>query len=76
MSGIFSCWAEVLSGIPQGSILGPLLFIIFINDLVDLCSDIIKMYLFADDAKLYCHVKNNGNMEDLQTGIKKIVECK
>jgi len=76
VSGIFSCWAEVLSGIPQGSILGPLLFIIFINDLVDLCSDIIKMYLFADDAKLYCHVKNNGNMEDLQTGIKKFVECK
>jgi len=55
-------------------ILGPLLFIIFINDLVDLCSDIIKMHLFADDAKLYCHVKNHGNMEDLQTGIKKFVE--
>ena len=74
MSGIFSCWAEVLSGIPQGSILGPLLFIIFINHLVDLCSDTIKMYLFADDAKLYCHVENNGNMEDLQTRIKKFVE--
>ena len=35
---------------------------------------IIKMYLFADDAKLYCHVKNHGNMEDLQTGIKKFIE--
>ena len=48
--------------------------IIFINDLVDLCSVTIKMYLFADGAKLYCHVKNNGNMEDLQTVIKKFVE--
>jgi len=44
--------------IPQGSILGPLLFVIFINDLVDVCEENIKMYLFADDVKMYCHVKN------------------
>jgi len=50
----FSCWAKVLSGIPQASILGPLSFIKFINDLVDLCKENIKMYLFADDAEMYC----------------------
>ena len=53
----FLCWADVLSGIPQGSILGPLLFIIFINDPVDFCEINLKLYHFADDAKLYCHIK-------------------
>ena len=51
MNGTFSNWKPVLSGIPQGSVLGPVLFIIFINDLPDLIKCLIK--LFADDTKLY-----------------------
>jgi len=49
---------QVLSGIPQGSVLGPLLFVIFINDLPSACGDLSSMYLFADDAKLYKCVNN------------------
>ena len=51
---------KVLSAreLSQGSILGQLFFVIFIHDLVDVCEESIKMYLFADDAKMYCHIKN------------------
>ena len=44
-----SDWATVTSGIPQGSVLGPLLFIIFINDLPDCVKSAIK--IFPDDTK-------------------------
>ena len=46
----FSSIKEVLSGIPQGSVLGPLLFVLYINDLPDYVEN--KAKLFADDLKL------------------------
>jgi len=53
--------------------LGPLLFIIFINDLVDICGGNITLYLFADDAKIYCHIKDLADKDTLQRGIAKFV---
>jgi len=46
----------------------------FRNDLVDVCEENIKMYLFADDAKMYCHVKNVADKDKLQIGIENFVD--
>jgi len=57
VNGKFSSWHNVLCGIPQGSIFGPLLFIIYINDLPDVCNNLhTKLYIYADDNKLYRHM--------------------
>ncbi len=50
----FSDYCNVISGVPQGSVLGPLLFLLYINDIHDCVLDPgIKLKLFADDVKLY-----------------------
>ena len=56
LNGIESEWASVYSGVPQGSVLGPLLFLIYINDLTDNIKSSIK--LFADDSSLFIKVRN------------------
>ena len=64
INGVFSEWAKVESGVPQGSILGPLLFNIFIVDInKKLKNEIIK---FADDTKLWGKADTSEDIEGIR----------
>ena len=63
-------WAPVISGIPQGSVLGPVLFLLFINDMPDRVNSMIK--LFADDAKLFRAIENIDDYTSLQDDIDRL----
>ena len=46
---------DITSGIPQGSVLGPILFLVYINDLLEAIKGLMK--IFADDAKVYYEIE-------------------
>ena len=64
VNGTMSREARVTSGIPQGSVLGPILFVLYINDLPSCVSNYAK--LFADDTKIYCQSDVPGASDSLQ----------
>ena len=73
LNGQYSSWAKVEAGVPQGSILGPLLFLIYINDLSENLASNPK--LFADDTSLFSVVKNvDASNIDLNNDLGKISE--
>ena len=65
-------WKEVTSGVPQGSVLGLVLFIIYINDLPDQMQKFCKM--FADDTKLFSAIENPVDQVELQQDLFKACE--
>ena len=71
LNGDESEWVPVKSGIPQGSVLGPELFIIYINDMPETIRSMCK--LFADNSKLYLTIKSRNEQEIIQSDLIKIV---
>jgi len=65
----YSEWKSVISGVPQGSVLGPILFIVFINDISDIFNDQINFSLYADDLKLYSEINTNDDTVQLQKSL-------
>ena len=64
----------VNSGVPQGSVLGPILFLIFINDVCDIANGTVFTKLFADDLKIYTEVANNSDSVELQACLFRLQE--
>ena len=74
VNGESSGWADVKSGVPQGSLLGPVLFKIYIND-IDLVADLITLLLkFADDTKLAQRIRSEEDRQRLQRALDALLE--
>ena len=60
-----SICVPVKSGVPQGSVLGPILFVLFINDMPSMIMNTCR--LFADDAKIFCNASNSSLQDDINS---------
>ena len=72
VDGEISNWKSVLCVVPQGSVLSPILFLIYINDLQDDISS--KVLKFADDTKVFRKVTNDTDKHSLQDDLDKLVK--
>lgn len=74
IAGESSTWLPVTSGIPQGSVLGPLLFSLYINDIHYGLTQGTKVNLFADDSIIYREIKSRDDCRILQSDLHVLTE--
>jgi len=74
LPGGSSSWKPVLSGVPQGSVIGPLLFLLYINDIADFFPGKTNIKLFADDIKIYMEINDYSECESFQRSIDTVLD--
>jgi len=69
----YSSWSNVISSVPQGSVLGPMLFILFINDISNITANGVFTKLYADDLKLYTSSASLYDFHNLQVVLSNLL---
>jgi Reverse transcriptase (RNA-dependent DNA polymerase)/Endonuclease-reverse transcriptase len=72
VGGTFSGWMQVMSGVPQGSVLGPVLFVCYINDMPDTVRSFL--YMYADDTKMFRRIDSDLDRIALQQDLNRLAE--
>jgi len=63
-------WTDVVSGVPQGSVLGLVVFLLYVNDIPSVVNS--NLVLYADDIKLYRIIKSEADIAQLQEDINSL----
>ncbi len=72
LRGKYSSWKEVTSGVPQGSVLAPIMFLVYINDINDNIGSESYMNMFADDATIQRKIITENSYLELQNDLAKL----